>query len=230
MLDAAELEDAVDLQQRSYELLLWVGRAIERGFIAVDKAHKYSSGRASAYEWLERHYFSMPDSCRPSARSGEALERYANVFSSYLLTSFEIDSSPGYKGESPYGCRCEFCSRLVRASHLRTKRVTRRDKKRAQELKNAYVAELAREHGHSAAPERIGRVLSDERLSHEAALATYGKELLSRCRGGGSSGTPVLALWREFAWTAQGSPNPRFRLRAADILKAEQDLLRALAA
>ena len=69
----------------------------------------------------------------------------------------------------------------------------------------------------------------DRALVRGAALATYGKELVSRCRGGGSSGTAVLALWREFAWTSQGSPNPRFKLRATDILTSEQALVRALA-
>src|ERR671932_423381 len=148
MLDPAELEEAVDLQQRSYELLLWVSRAIDRGFIAADKAHEYSSGRASAYDWLERHYFSLPASCRPAAQSGEELERYANVFASYLLTSFEIERTPRYRLESSHGCYCDFCSRLVAAPRLRTKHVSAADKRRAQELKNAYVATLAREHGY----------------------------------------------------------------------------------
>ena len=74
---------------------------------------------------------------------------------------------------------------------------------------------------------RIERLLGDNELDRDAALAAYTNELLNRSRGVRSS-PAVLALWREIAWTKHGSPNHKFRLRAQDIMKAERRLLTAV--
>ena len=41
-------------------------------------------------------------------------------------------------------------------------------------------------------------------------------------------GEGVLALWREIAWTPEGKPKPKFRLKAAEILKARAEVAAAL--
>jgi len=40
----------------------------------------------------------------------------------------------------------------------------------------------------------------------------------------------VLALWREITWDAKERPNPKFRLKPAEILKAEAALKERLKA
>ncbi|TWT34759.1 hypothetical protein [Blastopirellula retiformator] len=57
----------------------------------------------------------------------------------------------------------------------------------------------------------------------------YGLDLLLRVQGY-AEGPAVLALWRRFAWTPQGSPRPKFRLSDKMILQAERQLVAAFLA
>jgi hypothetical protein len=230
MFDRDELADAVDLQGRSYRLILWVSGAVERGFIPFGRAHEYSTAAEAAEEWLVRHYESFPLDARPLDRSGPELRRYANFFISYLQASFELDAVPTVRMVPWTACFCPFCRdfAIVVVSHLRTKKLRPKDKQRARELKENYLVSLAADNHVDTDTEKIDGLLTNPELSIDAALATYGEQLLARCRGVRSS-PAVLALWREFAWTRAGSPNHKFRLRAQDIIKAEQKLTAALA-
>jgi hypothetical protein len=171
-----------------------------------------------------------PPDCRPLDRTGAELHQYANFFSSYLLTSFELQPDPGHRLVSGCGCYCPFCSHLVAAPYLKPKKLGSRDKHRAQILKRSYLEALARENTSSVDQMKLDRLLSDRHVSRFTALATYGKELLLRCQGQGLSSPASLALWREFAWTPTGSPDPNFKLQAKAILEAERQLVAALAA
>jgi hypothetical protein len=73
----------------------------------------------------------------------------------------------------------------------------------------------------------VDALLADRNYSRDAALVTYGAQLLRRCEGY-TTGPAVLALWRQFAWTPGGSPRRGFELRAEDILAAEGRLRGAL--
>jgi hypothetical protein len=77
-------------------------------------------------------------------------------------------------------------------------------------------------------PEVLVTILEDPAVCRDAALATYGVELLRRCRGQ-APGPSVLALWRQFAWKRSGSPIRDFELDATAILDAECRLRAALA-
>jgi hypothetical protein len=226
--DETELEDALELHRRSYQLIVWVGSAIQRGFIPFEHAHQQSTALEAAEAWLAHHYLNLPVDARPIERSGPQLRRYANFFVSYLQVSFELNEFPGSRLVSPNACFCSFCSSLESASHLKAKKLRPKDKEHAQKLKLTYMTTLARETGRELGPAEIDGLLQNHDLGHDAALATYANELLSRSRGVRSS-PAVLALWRELAWTEHGSPNHKFRLRKQDILKAERNLLTAFA-
>ncbi len=225
MFEEIEITSAVEIQRRSYRLLRWVGDAIERGFIRLERAHKYSDEADAAAEWLSEHYANLPADCRPAKRTGEQFARFANHFASYLLTSFDLVDRPGVRLESQ--CGCFICGRLVAAPHLRAKKIRSRDKQRAERLKVDCLEELALENTVSLSPERAAALLHDPESRRELALATYGKELLRRCSGH-SAGPAVLALWRQFAWKPTGSPIPNFELEASAILAAERHLIEAL--
>jgi hypothetical protein len=227
MFDVDEVEAVLELHRRTYRLILWVGKAIERGFIPFDRAHEYSTAIESAEAWLDQHYLDLPTDARPAARSGAGLRPYANFLISYLQASFELDSYPGLRRVSRTGCYCVFCSRLESASHLTTKKLRPKDKEAAQTLKRKYVAGLAEQHGRDLLPAEVENLLRDDGLDRDAALTAYTNELLNRSRGVKSS-PAVLALWREIAWNKQGSPNHKFRLRTQDIVKAERHLLAAV--
>jgi hypothetical protein len=227
MFDQDELEDVLELHRRTYALMLWIGGAIERGFIPFDRAHEYTTATESAEAWLDHHYLNLPVAARPAERSGPGLRRYANFLVSYLQASFELDSYAESRLVSNCGCYCPFCARLEAASRLKAKRLDRKDKEAAQTIKRKYLTELARENGQSPESGEIVELLGDEELDRDAALAAYVGELFDRSRGVKSS-PAVLALWREIAWTKHGSPNPKFRLRAQDIMKAERNLVAAV--
>jgi hypothetical protein len=227
MFDEGELEEVLELHARTYRLVLWIGGAIERGFIPFDRAHEYATTVESAEAWLDHHYLNLPVDARPAVRSGPGLSRYASFLVSYLQVSFELDAYAGSRLVSRNGCYCSFCASLEAASHLKTKKLGRKDKEAAQKVKRKYLTALAREQDRDLDDTEIERLLGNAELGHDAALAAYVDELLNRCRGVKSS-PAVLALWREIAWTKQGSPKPKFRLRTQDIIKAEQHLLTAV--
>ena len=227
MFDETTLSSAVDIQQRSYRLLRWVVGAIERGFIQFDRAHTYSRDADAAAAWIDQHFADLPRDCRPVERSGPPVRRFANVFTTYLFTSFDMVENPGARQTSVCGCFCRFCARLSAAPHLRAKTVSPKDKQRAERLKRDYVEEIALANGVLMNARIEAALLAGAHLRREVALATYGKELLRRCEGV-SSGPAVLALWRQFAWKLSGSPIPDFELEAAAILEAERRVIVAV--
>ena len=227
VFEEAEIASAVEIQRRSYRLLRWVGDAIERGFIRLERAHQYSTESGAAQAWIAEHFANLPPDCRPPEKTGEEFRRFASFFASYLLTSFDLHEDPGVRLISGCGCYCPICTHLAAAPHLKAKKLRPADKRRAEALKRSYLEELARENSLSFRDELASGILNDPAHSRDAAVATYGAELLRRCRGH-SSGTAVLALWRQFAWRQTGSPIRDFELKASAILEAERRLVHAL--
>ena len=66
-------------------------------------------------------------------------------------------------------------------------------------------------------------MLQDPDLREPLGLCAYAGDLLQRLEGR-AVGAASLALWRTFAWTAQGSPKKDFVLTAEEIM-ASQELL-----
>jgi hypothetical protein len=227
MFDEKDLKAAVEIQRRSYRLLRWVEGAIQSGFIRLDRAHQYSSEADAAEAWVSEHFANLPPDCRPTDRTGQQFRRFATFFASYLLTSFDFDEKPGVRRVSSCGCYCPICTHLTAAPHLKPKKVRPRDKQRAEQLKRAYLEELAMENNVPFSAELESAVLNNSALRRDFALATYGKELLRRCNGQ-SSGPAVLALWRQFAWKPTGSADPKFELTASAILEAEQQVVSSI--
>jgi hypothetical protein len=224
ILNVSELEEAVELQQRSYELLKWLSDAIPRGFVSFETAHDYVSSCDSALAWIGEHFDNLPPRGRPPSRQPHAMRRFANVFSSYLDVSFDLVEEPGTVLVSHCGCYCAFCLVLAKAPHLRPKRLRSADKARAQELEQASLAALAASRGLELSPVASERLLKSRNVREQAALLAYATELLRRCDGV-YTGPWVLALWRTFAWTEKGSPKPDFRLRVELITDAERRLV-----
>lgn len=226
-LDPRLLEEAVDLQGRSYRLLRWVDRALQGGALRFDVAHGALTTAEAAEEWIGRHLQSLPPDARPA--SGE-LPRFARFFASYLTTSFELDPAPGMRLGGPH-CPCPICSYLVRADHLKPRKLGRHAEEAARSLERLFLGELLPRLGAEAVDRALADAESDADLARDLALATYGRELLRRAEFS-SQGAGVLALWRTFAWERSTDPRrpywrPRegFALTAAAILAAQEALL-----
>jgi hypothetical protein len=228
-LDERELSAALDLQRRSYGLLRWVEGAITRGFVSFDAAHAYMSEAQAAAAWIRAHYDNIPPAVRPDAPHGESLMRFANVFASYLLSSFDIVAEPGNHFVSRCGCYCPCCAHLVAASHLRPKKLDRADKHRARVAMRTQLVRIARQTNIHGSVETVESILDQPELREKAALVSWAAELLRRTRGEPTD-TTVLALWRQFAWTPEGSPRKDFEPRVDEILAAQRALVDELAA
>ena len=101
MLDLDEVKLAVALQAQSYQLLKWLGTAINRGFIKFDRAHEYLDAADAARDWLEVHFHNLPEAGRPERGT---LDAFARFFATYLTTSFDLVAQPKVVLESPCGC------------------------------------------------------------------------------------------------------------------------------
>ena len=224
MFDCKELREAVNIQQRTYRLLQWISMAMHKGFVTFQTGHEYASASDVAAEWIGEHFYNLPANARPECYDKNKIQAYANVFSTYLLTSFDIIEKPGWRLVSGCGCYCPMCAHLVAASHLRRKKLKPEDKYRARKLKAQYLESLALDCDTSISTDRISQLLEDGNLKEKIALATYGAQLLLRVKGH-VEGPALLALWREFAYNEHGSPKQNFQLNEKDIVDSESHLV-----
>ena len=225
MLNREEVQTAVELQRQSYNLLRWLSTAITKGVIRFDRAHDYLDEAGAARDWVERHYLNLPPDCRPES---EQLGPFAHFFATYLITSFELVKDPNPQTYSRCGCDCPMCVYIVGASHLKVKKVYRRDKVRARRMKVSALQQLAFERNTRLDQKQAEELIDSPDSAMEASLIAYGQQLVGRTRGI-SEGPAVLALWREIAWEKSGSPKKNFQLDAENILSAEESLAKRLA-
>jgi hypothetical protein len=224
MLPIEELNRAIEVQGRSFKLLQWLAKAIREGFIPLTKAHDVTDAAHAAKAWIEGHYHNLPFDCRPDA---DQMEEFANFFGSYLETSFDIVEAPAERYVSECGCFCPMCRRLANPQNLKTKSLTKVDKNRAAKLRVRRIEMLALEEGLPFNESLVHESLQDAEVRHSASLSAYGSELLERLNGF-SDGPAVLALWRDFAWNQNGSPNRDFKLTTKHITEAEKALVALL--
>lgn len=227
MLDRSELEMAVELHRRAHGLLRWLEHPIRTGAIQLETVHANMSAAAAAQEWVRSNYVDLPGQLRPRRLDGPELERFANLFASYLTASFDLVEVPGRR--LVRHCRCPLCLHLVSLPHAQPKRLGDADKHRARELMRLFLAESAASLGLVDAAAAVDRVLADPAHGERAAMATYGEQLIRRMHGDGADPS-ALALWRMFAWERTGSPKQGFELSAAGISQAESELGSALVA
>ena len=220
MLNPDKLESAVEISQRAYRLLRWVVGAIEQGYVTFDEVHKNVAPQAAAQRWITRFQAQFPPDTRPP--EGQE-QRFANYFASFLTTSFDLVEEPGRITRTDCGCLCPMCRYMVNAHHLQPKKLTKREKRRAEPLKREAVLQLANDMDIAINDQALESILEDAELRESLALLTYARELLRRC-GGAGSGPEALALWRQFAWKPEGSPRKDFKLSAQMMLDAEARL------
>jgi hypothetical protein len=225
MFNRDALERAVKLQQKSYELLKWLSQSVDKGTVTFGRAHGAMSAPAAARDWLEHNLLNLPEACRPAE---EELQEFANLFSTYLLTSFQLEANARKHLRSDCGCFCSMCSYLVSAHRLKPKKLDKRNRKRAQKLKRQHLEQLAID-AEVSNPMKIQRVADNPELASELALVAYAGELIRRSKSF-VEGPAVLALWREIAWTKNGTPDRKFRLEVGAILEAERSLVERLRA
>lgn len=226
MLQHEDIESAVELQARSYALLRWLAQAVQRGFIGFEAAHAYALDPAAAAAWVQRHHHDLPPEARPPQRDAAG---FFHLFASYLDSGQQLVREPGQRLYSPDAhCFCEMCSWFISGPSLRSRPLTASDRRRADRQMRLSLDELALDCGRLLDEDQVGELMRQAELREALALYAYAETLLRRLRGGGSDAGVPLALWRRFAWTAQGAPKRKFRLSADAIMAAQALLVRKL--
>lgn len=199
-----KMERALDLQRRSYALLLWVGQNARR---LVDQ-ESLSSCR-SCVDWLKRHWNEFPVELRPRLHE---LDAFAKMLTSFFTTSFHIDAKNG-------------TARLVRGQKFKNGRSKRyaagKAEEAASELSSIAIASLAEGEGVLLQKGVAEAILKDETISDALSLWSYGCELVRRAEYA-SQGPAVHHLWKEL------DEKKKRRLTAEEIWKARAVLIEAL--
>ena len=120
MLDRQAIAKAVSIQRKTYRLLKWMETALEKGFVSTKAAHRYTTATDAVVQWIDEHYWNLPPDCRPAGVDDEHVQPFANMLSTYLLTSFDFVEQPGHRLVSECGCYCPMCSYLVKGRHFWT--------------------------------------------------------------------------------------------------------------
>jgi len=215
MLPRDQIIAAVDIQKRSYRLLLWLNDAIERGLVASHSAQACTSKAEAAHHWIQEFYRILPEDVRPNT---DQIRPFSNYLASYLTTPFDIDHDPGTQPVAPWG----WVERIENLPHLQRRKPSTLDKKSAKQACITRVATLANEEGLVISDSSAATLAATHQRS--AAYSAYGSSLLERIEGL-ECDPSVLVLWRMIAWKPEGSPIKGFTLRAEDIFDAEEELV-----
>lgn len=217
-----DVDELLDLQRRSYALFRWVNDKVQTGTLRVDAMHGSLNGASASAEWLRRNAATLPTAARPP--EGQ-LEQLGHIFASYLTTSFELRSVKRVSD----GCPCAFCTYLVAGPNLGARAPSNEDRRIAKELELDLREELAAEETLALFREELLPLLREERaLGRPLAMVTWVRELSRRAEFRGQ-GSPVLALWREFAWK-NARPDRGFELTTDAVLEAQENVRTALVA
>lgn len=225
--DYEKLACAIEIRDRSYQLLLWIGAAIDKGHLLPSRAAHHTGGPEAAIEWLRSNYDMIPKHIRPDKSS---INEFAAFFSTYLTSSFDVVQKPGTRGEGPvqrFGCTCDLCIRIVNAPHLQPKKLYARDKRRAELLMCESLQGLATENGLQLTEQVAAQLVSDQRTRRATAYVAYGNWLILRLKGE-ADGPAILALWRMIAWDPRGGMRRGFTLEIDDFRAAESEVIAAI--
>lgn len=143
MLNRERLLLAIKIHSQSYKLLRWIGTAIDKGQIPIERAEQHSDSPDAAVQWVASNYNLFPPDLQPDRRY---LREFANFFWTYVTSSFDVVANPGTLMQpGGCGCMCPLCARITHASHLQPKKLTRADKRRAFDLMAERISSLAHE-------------------------------------------------------------------------------------
>ncbi|MFX1274969.1 MAG: hypothetical protein ACFFBP_22165 [Promethearchaeota archaeon] len=228
MFDTNELERVIDLQEKSYNLFMWLNKKLKefsprtksKKHTLFEEVHEKVSFYKGAYLWIEKHYSELPINTRPDKSD---LETFAHLFTSFLTTSFFVSN----KIKVSDGCNCPFCTFFVDVTAFQVRNPNKKAIENAQKLKIRYLEQLCRDEKLNDITLNLGDwIQNNPDLYYDIALATYAKELIRRSKYA-SQGEGILALWREIAWK-NNRLDPKFKLKVEKIIAAESKIINIL--
>lgn len=217
----ANLARVIEASDRAYGLLVWLGDLVDANKLSVNDARRVLGSPQGARSFLKRQAASLPSELTPMDEESE--RQTANVLGSYLSVSFDLlDERQDIRVPDPVcGPSCPWCWHVTKGPHLKTKKLSGSDKRRAETASRNGLQELVGKEGMTLDEDALARLLSECR--EESAALAYAKDLVDRADGY-HHGKTGLALWRMFAWHG-GSPRKGFRFDVEFVEGARQTVV-----
>lgn len=215
----------VPLQAKAYRLLIWTREAVDKGWVAPEAVHKSIQLPDVVEAWLLEQGRHIPLDACPDCTNPVERKAFVHLFSAFLQTSFDVNPSPGEHLYSPDAhCFCPVCSWMVPTTHLKPKKPTRHDKRKAVRLKADTLRRFVQDAGAAIDGEGFESLLGDPDLAGDIAVVAYVNELVARSKGC-IAGAAALVLWRDFAWEKTGCPKKSFLFSMEYVREARDRLL-----
>jgi hypothetical protein len=226
-MERKELERVLDLQQKAYELLLWIsGQAKSNpSLLSQENIDKFRYAD-SCEEYVHHMKGIFPERLRPDEIDNSA---FAHLLSSFFNTSFHVSTNPelGWKGTHwwdehpiPTGERY-LILKPGKPKEKRTKKAKERDAEVARNLQFIALEELAIENDIDLPPTKLKEVADQSHLQDALSLWSYAHELVRRAHFA-SQGAAVHYLWQSL------DKKTREHLNAEVIWNAREQLVHAL--
>lgn len=207
-----EIETAVEVQRKAYQLLLWLKQRARTNpdLFRSEQIEPFATG-ATCEDWVRRRCDGFPTQLRPTA---EQVRAFAYVLSSFFKTSFRIAEVRHWDDTET---TLVAGLRGIRGRRHKQK-VVQRQTKGAQELRRLSLNQLAEECGQNVTAEDLESDCVNPEFSQQLTRYAYGVELVRRCHYA-SQGTAVHRLWLEL------DEKIRKNLSASTIWKAREYLV-----
>ncbi len=116
---------------------------------------------------------------------------------------------------------------MIDVSHLKPKKLTKKDKSRAKKLKLDALRQLCLDEGIEHVEESLVSLSENKDTSESVSIISYSYELVRRSKGI-IEGPAALVLWRDFAWNVSGSPKKKFKFTTHMAMKAKDLIISKL--
>jgi hypothetical protein len=220
MFNKQQLTEILELHEKSFGLLRWINSALKQNALSFSTMHETTDTARAAAEWIARHLSNIPHDVRPSENQ---MNKFANLFVSFLQTSFKLTQGGTASGWGLFGCFCSCCRMIRYTPYLELRNPSKKDFRDARDLKVIYLKRLAEEQKFERTTELVETILANATMRENVSLATWATELIRRSEFA-SQGESVLALWREFAWK-DGNAKRNFKVKPTTFMEAEQSVL-----
>lgn len=223
-MNATEIDRILQLHRSAYELLRWINqRAAGDPLLLSDHNLKRWSSGSSCELWMRENCGTFPKCLRPAE---EDFQAFANLFSSFLHTSFRPVESSTVPALDDWGepAWIKRDRRKLMAGSPKGKKSSKAKSRTAQSMRELCLIaleKLAREENVIPVRQDLERISSETSLRCALILWTYFQELNRRATWT-SQGDAVLELWKAMEKTEREDMN------SSRILKARSALIEAL--
>ena len=217
MFETKRLAHLIDLQARSYKLLLWLEGAYVNRKLNFTNFHRSVQGSSAISAWLSEFYNDLPHETKPPDR--KSISEFAGILDTYISSSFEVD-----RDEEWSGCQCSLCVFSLAKIRIKRVKLTREHRFKAKKLNKRALKKLVNIHYPPARDRYLEKLVKLARLKEDIAILAWADRLDNRAEGIGE-GPAIVALWRAFAMDETGRTKQGFEMTSEFIFSAQNRLI-----